>query len=135
MTTAPKVGFIGLGAMGRGMARCLHLRGLLECVWNRSAAASDEIARDLQVPVAAGLVELAAACDVVVLCVSADTDVLDVVDQLAGSLRPGSIVIDCSTVSADTAREAARRRSRSWSADPRPRSSAQGRCSRPWGEP
>jgi 3-hydroxyisobutyrate dehydrogenase len=109
MTTAPKVGFIGLGAMGRGMARCLHLRGLLECVWNRSAAASDEIARDLQVPVAAGLVELAAACDVVVLCVSADTDVLDVVDQLAGSLRPGSIVIDCSTVSADTAREAARR--------------------------
>lgn len=109
MTTAPKVGFVGLGAMGRGMARCLHLRGLLECVWNRSRAASDQIASELEVPVAAGPAELAAACDVVVLCVSADDDLLEVVDQLAGSLRPGAIVIDCSTVSADTAREAARR--------------------------
>ena len=38
-------------------------------------------------------------------CVSADADVLDVVDAIAPALRPGTIVIDCSTVSADTARE------------------------------
>jgi len=109
MTTAPRVGFVGLGAMGRGMARCLHRRGLLECVWNRSRAASDQVAAELQVRVAASPAELAEACDVVVLCVSADADMLEVVDQLTGNLRPGAIVIDCSTVSADTAREAARR--------------------------
>ncbi|HSQ70727.1 MAG TPA: NAD(P)-dependent oxidoreductase [Steroidobacteraceae bacterium] len=109
MTTAPRVGFVGLGAMGRGMARCLHRRGLLECVWNRSRPASDQIAGELQVPVPGSPAELAEACDVVVLCVSADADMLDVVDQLAGTLKPGAIVVDCSTVSADTAREAARR--------------------------
>ena len=48
-------------------------------------------------------------CDVVVLCVAADADVLEVVDSMLPGLRPGSIVIDCSTVSADTAREAATR--------------------------
>jgi 3-hydroxyisobutyrate dehydrogenase len=41
--------------------------------------------------------------------VSADSDVLEVVEALGPGLRPGSIVVDCSTVSADTAREAARR--------------------------
>ena len=45
----------------------------------------------------------------VVSCVSADADVLAVVDALLPAVRPGSLVIDCSTVSADTAREAARR--------------------------
>ena len=109
MTTAPRVGFVGLGAMGRGMARCLHRRGLLECVWNRSGAASNQVAAELQVRVAASPAELADACDVVVLCVSADADMLEVVDQLTGNLRTGAIVIDCSTVSADTAREAVRR--------------------------
>jgi len=61
------------------------------------------------VRVAASPAELAEACDVVVVCVSADADMLEVVDQLTGNLGRGTIVIDCSTVSADTAREAARR--------------------------
>jgi len=41
--------------------------------------------------------------------VSADADLLAVVDVVRPALRKGSIVIDCSTVAADTAREAARR--------------------------
>jgi 3-hydroxyisobutyrate dehydrogenase len=52
---------------------------------------------------------LAARADFIVICVSADADVLEVVDALLPGLRTGSIVIDCSTVGADTAREAARR--------------------------
>jgi len=102
-------GFIGLGAMGRGMARNLHRAGLLQAVWNRNAAIATELAEELGVTAALSPAELAARCDVVVLCVSADADVLELVDTLAGSLRPGAIVVDCSTVSADTAREAARR--------------------------
>ena len=41
---------------------------------------------------------------VLVICVSADRDVLEVVDQARTAVRPGTLVIDCSTVSADTAR-------------------------------
>jgi 3-hydroxyisobutyrate dehydrogenase len=102
-------GFIGLGAMGRGMARNLHRAGLLHGVWNRTPAPATELAAELGCVAAANPAQLAAACDVVVLCVSADGDVLDVVDAMAPAFRPGSIVIDCSTVSAATARVAARR--------------------------
>ena len=95
--------------MGRGMARNLHKAGLLQSVWNRTRARADELAAELGVSAPATPADLAALCDTVVLCVSADTDVLAMVDALLPGLRPGSIVVDCSTVSADTAREAARR--------------------------
>jgi len=95
--------------MGRGMARNLHRAGLLLTIWNRSPARAAELAGELGVAAAANPAELAGRCDVVVLCVSADADVLELIDAIAGSLRPGSIVIDCSTVSAGTARAASRR--------------------------
>jgi 3-hydroxyisobutyrate dehydrogenase len=103
------VGFAGLGAMGRGMARNLHRAGLLTAVWNRTAARATELAAELGVTHASDPAALAAHAGFVVICVSADSDVLAVVDALLHGLRPGSIVIDCSTVGADTAREAARR--------------------------
>jgi 3-hydroxyisobutyrate dehydrogenase len=102
------VGFIGLGAMGRGMARNLHRAGLLQAVWNRATERARELADELHVSCAGSPAQLATMCDVVVLCVSADSDVLEMVDALQPGLRPGAIVVDCSTVSADTAREAAR---------------------------
>ena len=102
-------GFIGLGAMGRGMARNLHKAGLLGGVWNRTSSLAGELAAELGVAAADSPAALAAACDVIVLCVSADADVLAVVDAMLPGLRPGTIVIDCSTVSADTARAAAAR--------------------------
>jgi 3-hydroxyisobutyrate dehydrogenase len=103
------VGFIGLGAMGRGMARNLHRAGLLHGVWNRSADRALVLAAELGCVAAGTPAELAAQCEVIVLCVSADADVLEIVDSIAPALRGGAIVIDCSTVSAATAREAARR--------------------------
>lgn len=102
-------GFVGLGAMGRGMARNLHRLGLLHGVWNRTASPAQELARELGIEAASRPAALAAACDVLVLCVSADGDVLEIVDEILPAVRHGAIVIDCSTVSADTAREAARR--------------------------
>jgi 3-hydroxyisobutyrate dehydrogenase len=103
------VGFAGLGAMGRGMARNLHKASLLRAVWNRSPQPATELAAELGVAASANPAALARECDVIVLCVSADADVLEVVDALRAGLRPGALVVDCSTVSADTAREAARR--------------------------
>lgn len=100
-------GFIGLGAMGTGMARNLHRRGLLTHVWNRTPERASALARELSVQHAASPADLAAHCNCVAMCVAADADVLEMVDAIASHLKPGSIVIDCSTVSRDTAKAAA----------------------------
>jgi len=102
-----RVGFVGLGAMGMHMARNLHRVGLLEAVWNRSRAKATTLAGELgcQAPESPG--DLAAAVDAVVICVSADDDVLQVVSELAPKVRKGSLIIDCSTVGSETARKAA----------------------------
>lgn len=102
-------GFVGLGAMGLSMARNLHKAGLLHGVWNRGRAKAEALAAETGCMVAASPAELAAGSDALVLCVSADQDVLSVVDALLPGARPGLIVIDCSTVAASTAREAAAR--------------------------
>lgn len=100
-----KTGFIGLGAMGAPMAGHLHARGLLTVVGNRTQAKADALAAAHGVRAATGAAAFA-ECDVVALCVSMDADVLENVEALAGVLRAGSIVIDHSTVSVDTARRA-----------------------------
>ena len=102
-----RTGFVGLGAMGTHMARNLHRAGLLAGVWNRSAAKATALASELKVPAPATLPELAAVCDAVVSCVSADADVLDVTRAMAPALKQGALVLDCSTVGAETARQAA----------------------------
>ena len=108
--TARRVGFIGLGAMGHSMAGHLAERGVLAVVGNRTASKAAEFAAAAPsgVKPAAAFVDYA-GCDVVALCVSADADVLENVEGLAPVLSPGAIVIDHSTVSVDTAREAAKR--------------------------
>ncbi len=102
-----RVGFAGLGAMGAHMARNLHRAGLLSAVWNRTADKARELSSELGCQSAGSLAELASAADAVVVCVSADTDVLDVVRGLEPGMRSGGLVLDCSTVSANTARTAA----------------------------
>jgi 3-hydroxyisobutyrate dehydrogenase len=102
-----QVGFIGLGAMGISMARNLHKAGLLNAVWNRTHEKSAALAVELGCHAAASPADLAERCDTVVLCVSADADVLEVLRAAAPTIRPNTLVIDCSTVSADTARAAA----------------------------
>jgi len=44
---APRVGFIGLGAMGMGMARNLHAAGWLSIVWNRTRERAAALASEL----------------------------------------------------------------------------------------
>ena len=102
-----RTGFVGLGAMGTHMARNLHRAGLLTAVWNRSSGKAQALAAELGVEAPATLTELAAACEAVVSCVSANADVLEVTRGLAPALRQGALVLDCSTVSAETARQAA----------------------------
>jgi 3-hydroxyisobutyrate dehydrogenase len=102
-----RVGFVGLGAMGLPMARNLHRAGLLTAVWNRTSEKAWTLATEIGIEAPVTLAELAAGVDAVVSCVSADADVLEVAGVLAPALAPGTMMIDCSTVAADTARRTA----------------------------
>jgi 3-hydroxyisobutyrate dehydrogenase len=102
-----RTGFVGLGAMGVHMARNLQRAGLLAAVWNRSPGKAQPLATELNVAAPATLGELAGMCEAVVSCVSADADVLEVTRSLAPALKRGALMLDCSTVGAETARAAA----------------------------
>jgi 3-hydroxyisobutyrate dehydrogenase len=104
-----RVGFLGLGAMGAHMARNLHRAGLLTAVWNRTPATAARLAAELNCLTPATPAELATLTDAMVLCVSADPDVQAVIEALLPGLRAGQLVVDCSTVSAATARAVAAR--------------------------
>ncbi|HEU0224078.1 MAG TPA: NAD(P)-dependent oxidoreductase [Steroidobacteraceae bacterium] len=101
------VGFIGLGAMGQHMARNLHRAGMLAGAWNRSHARTEALAAETGCRAFASPGELASACDFIVSCISADDDLLAVVGAILPGLRRGAIVMDCSTVGANTARQCA----------------------------
>ncbi|MBL6985650.1 MAG: NAD(P)-dependent oxidoreductase [Methylobacter sp.] len=102
-----KAGMIGLGAMGIGMARNMANARLLTGVYNRTTAKAQSLAKELNITAFDQPEELAANVDIVLICVSADLDVLAIVDSIAKTVKPGTIVVDMSTVSSDTARQAA----------------------------
>lgn len=104
-----KVGFIGLGAMGAPMARNLARAGWLGVVWNRTESVARQLATELAVEAATTPEELVGRADVICTCVSADADLLAVVDALLLVLTAGKVVIDHSTVSSETARQVAER--------------------------
>ena len=104
-----RVGFIGLGIMGRGMARNLLGAGVELTVWNRTAGRGDELvdagARRGESPAA-----VAEATDIVVSCVSDTPDAREVLvgdDGVVHGAAAGSLVIDCSTISPAVTREIA----------------------------
>ena len=77
-----KTGVIGLGAMGTPMACNLHRAGHLEAIWNRGTEKARQLGGKLGVPVANSPAALAQRCELVILSVSADEDVLEVVELL-----------------------------------------------------
>lgn len=100
-----QVGFIGLGAMGEFMARHQQSRDLLAVVGNRTFAKAQALAETLGIKAAACAQDFS-DCDVVMLCVSADRDVLENVQALHSVLKAGSVIVDHSTVSSNTAQQA-----------------------------
>jgi len=102
-----RAAFVGLGAMGMHMARNLHRAGFLQAVWNRTGEKARTLASELGCQAPAKLPDVAGLADVIVICVSADNDVLEVVQALTPGIKRGALVIDCSTVSSEAARTAA----------------------------
>ncbi len=97
-----KLGYAGMGIMGRGMAANLVQAGYDVTVWNRTAPRTDELAA-AGAAVAASPAELAAKCDMVMVCVSDTPDVEEVAlgdDGLIHGLGPGKLVVDHSTIGA-----------------------------------
>lgn len=94
------VGFIGLGSQGAPMARRIVDAGYPTTLWARRPASLEPFA-DTAAKVAGSPAELAAASDLVCLCVVDDADVQEVADGdtgLLAGLRPGSVIAVHSTV-------------------------------------
>ena len=108
------LGFIGLGAIGLPMATNLCQAGVPLAVHTRSRHA--ETAPGLQgARPCASPAEAAEAADVLLICVSDDAAVETVLfgaDGAASALRPGSVVVDCSTIAPATALACAERLAR-----------------------
>ncbi len=102
-----QTGVIGLGAMGAYMAINFHKAGSLHRIWNRSREKAETIAKKTGVEIANSPEQLAKVCELIITCVSRDEDVLSVIERISTNIKPGTIVIDTSTVAADTAKKAA----------------------------
>lgn len=76
-----KVGFAGLDAMGSRMARNSHERDLLACAWNRTIEKALNFAAATGCTLAESPTALAAQCNIVLICISADPEVLAIVEQ------------------------------------------------------
>jgi 3-hydroxyisobutyrate dehydrogenase-like beta-hydroxyacid dehydrogenase len=111
--TGHKIGFVGLGNMGRAMARHLHEAGADMVVWNRSDPAA-EAAVALGMRRAATLPELAREIGDGVIGINLTTT--DVVEQvvfgeggLSEGLSPGALIIDFGTTGVPQTKEFAKR--------------------------
>ena len=106
---APTVGFIGLGLMGKPMARNLLKAGFPLLVWNRTRAKADDLVRE-GAKLAGSPREAAAQADVLIAIISDPPAIEEAILGQAGALeglRRGSLFIDSSTISPDLARREA----------------------------
>jgi 3-hydroxyisobutyrate dehydrogenase len=107
-TSSPRVGFIGLGSQGGPMARRIIEAGYPVTLWARRPATLEPFA-DTNAKTAGSPAELAAASDLVCVCVRDDADTEEVVDAVLGGLAAGGVIAVHSTVHPDTCRRLAER--------------------------
>ncbi len=109
----PRVGFVGLGAMGEPMVRSLRRAGfaVVACA-HRRRDALERLRAECAVTEAANPREVAAASGVVAICVPDAPEVEDAIfapDGIAAGARPGTLVVDLSTISPVASRRFAQR--------------------------
>ena len=98
--TSTPVTFLGLGTMGGAMAANLARAGFPVTAWNRSPGRAPDLVES-GITMAATPAIAAAAASIVVICVSDTPDVEAVLfgpDGVVEGARPGTLVIDCSTI-------------------------------------
>ncbi|MGA9532909.1 MAG: NAD(P)-dependent oxidoreductase [Anaerolineales bacterium] len=104
-----KLGVVGLGAMGSGIAHNLVSAGADVTVWNRTAAKMEPLVA-AGAKSAAGALQVAQAASIIFVCVNDTPDVQQVVlgdGGIADGASPGDLIIDNSTISPQVTREIA----------------------------
>lgn len=98
MSKAERIGFVGVGLMGHGMAKNIVEKGYaLTVLGHRNRAPVEDLVKR-GAGEAKSARELAEASDIVFICVTGSPEVEAIVrGGLKEGLRPGSIVVDCST--------------------------------------
>ncbi len=98
-----QLGFVGLGAMGLPMTRHLLEAGHQVMVASRSPG---PVERAVALGAVAGgsPAGVAESAEVVILCLPSSPQVAEVVEAMLPALRPGKVVVDCSTIDPDVAR-------------------------------
>ena len=105
----PTVGLIGLGLMGGPMGQNLLRAGFPVVVWNRTKTKADDLVRE-GAKLAADPRAVAGVADVLITIVSDPAALEEVLFGARGAiqaLRPGSTLVDSSTVSPELARQIA----------------------------
>ena len=94
--TQEHIGFAGLGLMGHGMAKNIVEKGypLTVATHRHRAAVDDLIGRGAT---EASLDDLAARSTIIFLTLPGSPQVSEAVARMAPHLKPGSVVVDCST--------------------------------------
>lgn len=101
-----RIGFIGLGIMGQGMAANLLKAGFALTVWNRTITRMQDLVAQ-GAHAGASPADVAARSDIIITCVSDTPDVQAVLLGEKGVIHgahPGALVIDCSTISPQATR-------------------------------
>jgi 3-hydroxyisobutyrate dehydrogenase-like beta-hydroxyacid dehydrogenase len=105
-----RLGFVGIGYMGRPIARRLLESGFKLTAFDRDPNRAQEIVR-YGGRVAHSVPELSSGCSVVLTCLPTDEAVLNTYrgpDGVFANVERGSLVIDMSTVNPETAQELSR---------------------------
>jgi len=105
-----KIGFIGLGIMGRGMTHNLLKAGHDVMVWNRTTERMNEFTAT-GAKAATSPADLASKCDVILICVSDTADVEAVLfgeHGVRAGVNKGALVVDHSTISPQKTMEMAK---------------------------
>jgi len=103
------IGFIGLGVMGEPMAANLLRKGYSVTVYNRSAGKDEQLVKlgadSVRTPA-----EAVRSADIVITMVSNDAAIEEIyygTDGIIDALKPGTVVIDSSTISPELSRRLA----------------------------
>jgi len=105
-----RLGFVGIGYMGRPIARRLLEAGFKLTAYDQEQSKAEELTR-YGGTVAQSISELSTSCNVVLSCLPSDEAVLGIYggpDGVFASARRGSLVIDLSTVYPETSRQLSR---------------------------
>jgi 3-hydroxyisobutyrate dehydrogenase-like beta-hydroxyacid dehydrogenase len=103
-----KLGFIGLGSMGSRIAQRLLGHGYQLSAYDKNLASTASIAGRQRGIVAKSIHQLASTADVVLSCLTNDEAVRSVYtgeDGVFANARPGTVVLEMSTIFPDVSRE------------------------------